>query len=360
MLYSRTLLSALLLTSLVQGCCPEGEGGGNPFQVGESALIEVTPDPISFTTVNVGESDTITVTIRNAVTASGPLDITKVYLNQATDLEVTQPEKLVLEAGESTTVDVIYTPSDALLDSGQLVIEYHNMTEPKIVQINTVEQVGTLTIIPNPISFGQVQGGTAKLVQAQIVNNGSDAVELGNAVLSLDTSADILLMGVYELTGEACGGLEGLDPSQMVTWPRTLQIGDSICVELKYQPFGGGTDNGVLQLLQPIVPGAPKPPPEAQATIKGVEVGPELTFIPEAKLDFAAVDIGDSKTLSFSIINEGSEDLVIQSVTKGEQLGDAWVDIKIDTEVAVGTSIDPDGKDGIAVEVTFTRRRHTR
>ncbi len=344
----RRVVLPILSCFLVLSCCPDGEDG---FQVGDTALIVVTPDPISFSSVGIGDSDVIQVEIRNSLDARGDLDIESVVLRNATaDLSINQPTETLLKPGESTFMQVTYSPTDELADGGELVIDYYRAKTPKVVKITTLAQVGTLTIDPNPINFGETMGGTPSVKNVKVVNNGSKSVDVGVTAMAFDGSADFQVIGVYELADGACAGYS-VDTEKAPGY--NLAIGDGYCVDVQYVPSNGGSDVGKLQVFPPAEPGVGQLDEIAAAQVIGVEVGPEIDFEPSAQIDFGAVGIGEEKVVQFGISNDGAQqDLIIESVTKGENLGEAFADVEVLTAVPAGTAIAP-GADPLVIEVRF-------
>ena len=333
----------------VLGCCPDDDGSGGLSQ-GQLAIIQVTPDPISFSSVPIGSSETITVQIANAATASGELRVKGVALDTAsTDFVLTQPAQLIMQPGEQTTVTITYTPSDDALDSGFLVVDYHSAQDGALrVPISTLQQVGSIHISPNPVAFTNVPGGVPTDQIVRISNQGSKPVEIGSSVMSFESSPDFKVTGSYLPTDGDC-----TTPAGPVEYPIILGVGgDTYCLTVTYTPFGGGSDTGKLHIFAPYDTGAPTQQPIAEAAVLGVEVGPEIALNPDA-LEFGDVDVNQPVKLSFFILNEGSDDLVINGLQKGAAQALAFDDISILTDIPAGTVIPADG-DGLEVEVQFS------
>ena len=341
----RSLKGALIVLAVAGlSCCPEGEGG---FNLGTSAIIIVQPDPVQFSTVSVGDTATEIITISNSGDASGDLVMESVTLLKAThDLSITPPLETTLAPGASTTMQVFYSPSDAEKDYGEIHIEYKGSKEVKVVPIITLAQVGTLQISPNPVNFGEVSGGTVAIKKVKVTNNGSKDVEIGTIALDFSGSDDFSYLGVYAIDGDQCGGLTDANALEL---PYTLALGSAFCLDLRYVPTEGGTDITQLQLFPPYE--GETPAPEAVAPVLGGETGPDLKVLPESKLDFGAVPLGEVGELSFQITNNGNQDLVIESVAKAANLQDAFGDVTILTDVPAGTVIAPG--EGTTVDVKF-------
>ena len=342
---------ALVLAVLVR-CGSGGDGSdgkGNKFQVGGTATLLVTPDPISFPAVDIDTEYPETVTIRNDPEAGGVLQLTSVRLEEASaDFSITQPEKMELLPGESTTMVVLYRPKDSVYDSGKLVIEHHNQVAPRIVPITTLQQTGVLLVQPNPIAFGSVAGGTSKVIGARIRNTGSDDLQIGSTVLSVDSSKDYAVTATYQPTGEAC-----TPGAAVVEYPFTLVHGTSYCVDVSYTPKGGGSDQGKLLIYPPYDATLPSQVARGEAAVSGVEVGPEIKLVPGAMLDFGPVALNTEKVLTLLVQNDGTQDLIVDGVKKGEQVAAPFAAIEVLTAVAAGTVVPKGEANAIKVEVRF-------
>ncbi|MFT5430656.1 MAG: hypothetical protein ACI9OJ_001332, partial [Myxococcota bacterium] len=211
---------AILLA--VGGCCPDGDG--EAFSEGSQVLLSVTPNPISFGLVSVGSELTISVAISNQASATGTAVIESIRLENASDeITITQPERLVLAPGEGTTMTVRYAPTDAVFDSGQLVITYNN-PDAMVVQIETPSQSGSLIFYPQIIGLGQVLGGTPSVFPVEGRNVGSSELAVGPTTIS-SLSPDLKTAGPYLPSAE--GGCPGFveGTTERLEQPFTLAAG---------------------------------------------------------------------------------------------------------------------------------------
>ena len=340
---------------LLWGCGGDGDGGsgsgsGSPYSVGLQPQIQVTPNPVSFAAVTIGGEERQTVVISNLATATGNLEITRMVLETGSqDLTVTDLTATLLAPGDSTQVEVVYAPSDSAPDSGYLAIYYTKSVEPFRVPINTTEQVGTLTVYPAPMYFSGVEGGTSKTIAARVSNLGSDSLQIGGVTFTFDSSVDFKVGRTFDPVDSQCAGIEVTSEK---AYPFQLPPGGQFCVEVIYTPVGGGSDIGVLQILDRLDAGGGAVV-QAQTDVSGNEIGPEINIVPTQELNFGAVALNDSSELEFKIVNEGSKDLIISAVVKGEKASDAFDDVEVVTEVPDGTVVAP-GLNLLSVKVRFS------
>ncbi|HIN86970.1 MAG TPA: VWA domain-containing protein, partial [Myxococcales bacterium] len=352
----RRLLPALIV--VLWGCSSDDGSSGSDggFTLGKSAQVLVTPNPISFSSTDVGSVSEIEIRIENTsqpgAANSAELRLELPYLKKKSeDFTLELPKEMVIQPGDFTTMKVIYHPSDAVYDNDFLVIDYLKSDKAIEVPIFTLSQTGILKVNPDPIYFGAVNGGATQVIDVAISNLGSKVVDVGVTGLSAAASPDYSIDAVYASTDGTCNGAES---SAAVQAPHTLApSGGTYCVALSYSPFGGGSDLGKLVVYPPYDPEAPNIVPHAEVIIQGQEVGPEIDFYPESILNFEAVAIGEEKVMSFIVKNDGSTPLILDGIKKANEQSPAWAAIEIITQIAPGTSLEAIGNDNLEVQVRF-------
>jgi hypothetical protein len=360
------MLKRLMLVLLIAawGCSDDsgngqssGSGGSDgSVGLGKTATIEVSPDPISFSSTEVGSVSEVIVTIRNLSNPDAPeaadLKLKSPYLkNNNADFSLTEPENMVVPPGGFTTMKVIYHPADAQYDKDYLILDYYNSDKPAEITIMTLAQSGLLKVVPSPINFGSVKGGESKVVDIKVANFGTKEVEVGVTAMSIDASADFSIDALYLATNNECLGSQSAAPAEP---PFTLAPGGAAyCVALSYTPFGGGSDVGRLVVYPPFDPEAPDVEALAQAIVQGSEIGPEISFHPTSVIDFGSVAIGNEKLMSFIIRNDGSTPLVLDGLKKVNEQSPAWAAVEIVTQVAPGTALPAEGNDTLEIQVRF-------
>lgn len=285
-------LAALVLgAALLFGCSDDGDGGS--FNIGDDLAITVTPNPITFGTVNVGATAERVVTIRHAG-GDGTLRLRSVTLvSESSELSISQPLTNELKVGESTTLTVTYSPVDGVQDRGTLFIATNIAsgagTLTVEVPVETLTQVTSLMAIPDPVDFGEVESQSYASKFVSFVNVGADSVEVTNISISPGADGDFSLVSTPE--------------------PDTYAPEDNFTVEVGYAPTNGGADTGTLR-VDFVVDGQER---SVEALIKGREVGPKLVAFPNP-IDFGwrPIDVAVEQPLNIS--NQGSRDLRISAM----------------------------------------------
>ncbi|MCA9562410.1 MAG: choice-of-anchor D domain-containing protein, partial [Myxococcales bacterium] len=184
-----------------------------------SAQISVDPDFIGFGSVPLDTTETVVATVSNIGVVD--LRISDVYLTNSTsddfalvsvnDVSYTpgDVDEIVLGPEESTTIEVAYTPTDGVGDSGTVVFVSNDIDFPQF----RVDMGGTvagprLTVSRAQVEFGSV-AQTLSSDRTLIVSNTGDAtLELDDFVLDNGAGAFSIPNGnVFP---------ESLEPSQAV------------------------------------------------------------------------------------------------------------------------------------------------
>jgi len=140
--------------------------------------IAVVPASVSFSNVTVGVTNTQSVTIRNAGTAS--LNVTQATL-AGTGFSLTGlTVPLSIAAGGSSVFTIGFTPASASSFSGTLTLVSNAPTSPLVVALAGTGVSPTLLITPTPtsLSFGSVNTGTSTMQAVTLANTGNASVTI--------------------------------------------------------------------------------------------------------------------------------------------------------------------------------------
>ncbi len=328
----RALLAGATL-SLLFGACSDDERGGGSFVKGEDLVIDVAPNPVTFGTVLVDSHAERIVTIRHAGT-DGVLQLRRVTLEtESAELTISQPLVTELGVGESTTMAVLYDPVDTQQDRGTVFIHTNIASAGGSlvveVPIETLTQVATLRVIPDPVDFGEVESNTLDTKVVSFINEGADNIEVTNVAVSGGVDGDFSLV---------------LGPAN-----RTYAPKDQFSVEVGYAPTNGGSDTGTLA-VEYVADGETH---TVETLLLGAEVGPKLVAFPNP-VDFAWQTIDETVTRPLTVSNQGRRDLVITDVRLGEGSSDTVV---VTGFPAGGVTVTPSSSgnsDVLALTVGFT------
>jgi hypothetical protein len=285
------LVGLSLLLAVGCGSDPEGDGNGGGPQKQQYAEIEVSPSELNFSPLAPGDTQTLTVSIKN-IGSGKELTIKQVFIrDQGTPFAVSPPEVETLATDDSTQIAVTYVATATAPEDTVLIINTNAATQPTVeVPIRVGQALEGLLVLPNPINFGEVLSGESKIISVSIRNTGSAAMELMNVFIELGGSEDFLI----------------IDPP---TYPVQIGAGSDTFVDISYTPLLRDVDeawlviaykDGGSQALEKI-------------RIQGIEVGPELSVSPP-KIDFGWVPINTKAEQELSVHNMGQHDLKITGV----------------------------------------------
>ncbi|HEU4382595.1 MAG TPA: choice-of-anchor D domain-containing protein [Anaeromyxobacteraceae bacterium] len=255
--------------------------------------IALNPTSLSFGTVTVGGSNSLTTQVQNTGTA--PLNVTAIALCTS---PATSPEfgwspvaPFTVPAGGSNTVTVTYTPTAAGADSGCLAFSSNDAANPTV----TLAVSGTgqllaaphIAVSPTSLGFGNVTVGTPSSQTFTISNT-------GNATL---TGTIARASGSTEFT---------FTPSSF-----NVAAGGSQGVSVTYAPSAAGADTGSLTVSSNDAAN-----PNVSVALSGTGVSaptPSIALSPPS-LSFGTVVLGSSASLSTQIQNTGTAVLNVTGI----------------------------------------------
>lgn len=275
----------LLTTAFVVQTCSSG-------RVSSDLILLVNPPTVSFGTVKKGDTAHRTVTLKHAGT-SGTIRIEAVEREDGTSIEFSLDPLPVqeLNPGESTVLQIHYSPQDSVADQGAVVLR-HNIASQGFktrIPLIALAQVASLTCDPNPLDFGQVRSGEVSPPRDLILrNDGSDDMVVERLpYLRVDSSRDFRQVGDPVIQG---GG----------SFPVTLKPGEFIGLVYEYQPTGGGADDGYL-VVDTETKGVKS---TATCNLHGVEVGPRIVTFP-GEIHLGDVLLNETRAETVTIENQG-------------------------------------------------------
>ena len=256
-------LVLVALTALVlAGCSNEtigGQGGGQ---------ISVSPDPISFSTVTVGDEQTQTVEIRNLGEQTLTIFSWELVPRTGASVDDLQVDGLpqgefTIEADGQLAFEVTYAPTAGRTTLGEFVFVSSDPTtsadDPTRVPVQTLVSRPELYADPDPLRFARARPGNRTSKTITVTNIGDAPLTILEAP-SYSGGSDFRLQAIgrsFPLT------LEVYDQSQAAANP-----GDYLLeLEVVYAPTGEGGDTGQVLIVSNDVDS----PDEEQAT-RAIEV----------------------------------------------------------------------------------------
>ncbi|MCH8478091.1 MAG: choice-of-anchor D domain-containing protein, partial [Wenzhouxiangella sp.] len=241
--------------------------------------IVVTPNPVDFGTLDVGESATQGMLVTNW-NEDEDVRILQVELDApdfALGDDLIECEDMILGSGQDCVFSVMYQPTSGGEHSAMLRISTDG--EPGLVEINLT---GTgaqpaLEFLQETIDFEEVwtdAGG--KTLSATLTNNGSGA--------AVDLEPNLAGSPAFSISGGNCG--------------TSLAAGSSCQLDIQFLPSGTGPLTATLLVdeQQGTIP--------AQLNLSGAGREPFLQLSPE-NLDFGHVVVGSQRQLAVEISYQG-------------------------------------------------------
>jgi len=285
--YQKWLSIAIALAGLAtfpacQGVSSAGKSTQQQTSVGELSLDSSS---LSFGTVTVGKSSSLHVTAVNngtaAVTVSAATASTPQFVLTAPALP------LSVEAGQSATLSVSFTPSAAGNVSGTMSISSDASTGALSLSLSGAgASPGSLISQPASVGFGSVLLGNNEQQSVSIVNSGGTSV----------TISQIAAIAGFSWSG--------------VTLPLTVPASQNATVIVTFTPQSAGNATGTLTITSNATNGTLTVPLSGTGSNS-----PGALSANPTSLSFNSVQVGNSQTLSESLTNSGDSDVTISQDT---------------------------------------------
>lgn len=203
-------------------------GRGTPVPVPE---VTVSPVSLAFGDLVVGQSATLSFTVRNDGTAS--LAVSRIALGAGTSSAfaiVSGPASVDLAPGASAGVSVAYRPTAAVSSTGTVVVESNDADEAVVAVSLSGRGVPAplpeIDVTPLSLSFGDVVVGGSFTLSVTVRNVGT---------------ADLSVSSIGIAVGSSPAFLRTAGPSSATVAP-----GQSVVASVTYTPPGEGVDQGSL------------------------------------------------------------------------------------------------------------------
>ena len=263
--------------------------------------LTVNPSSISFGTVNVGQTQSATMTVQNQGLSSVALSGVQV----ADPAFTLSPDQMpaTIPAGGSAAIKVSFAPTAAKSYSSDVVLMSGDQkTSVSVAGTGqSVSQGGTgtpaLQVSASALQFGSVPIGTDSQQSLTLTSSGTAPLQISS------------------LNAQGTGF-----SAQMPALPVTLQPGHTLTLPVQFLPKSSGQETGQLVIgsnaaqapsvtVNLIGNGASStpPPPPGSGT-------PALT-LSSTTVNFGAVAVGSQGSNSVTLTSSGTADVVLQSVT---------------------------------------------
>jgi hypothetical protein len=224
-------------------------------EVVETPRISITPENISFGSVQAGLSAQQSVTITN--TGNTGLGLSNIFID-GTDADVftvTNQCGSSLAPEASCAVDVTFAPSTEGTRNATLTIE---STDPENESVSvplsgkgTLAPTPEISVTPESVDLGRVLSGTSATAQVAVDNNGNAALQIDSITLTGANAADFIQTNdcTTVAAGESCtvdlnytAGAPGVSNATLVVRsndPETAETSVSVTAESYEEPTGG-------------------------------------------------------------------------------------------------------------------------
>jgi hypothetical protein len=246
---------------------------------------------LSYCRIPVGSSSSaMTVTLTNAGTESLVFDNLVIGGDHAADFHVDGDgcSGMLIEPEAECSFEVTFSPTSQGTRNAQIVVEAGSGSDPLNIELEGVGVAPPLTFVPSPVDFGEINLGFS----------------VTRMILILNTSAIARPLGTISLAGEHADEFEVMFNN---CDDYVLAPGELCRVELELTPETEGPRFAQLEI-----------PSNAYTTpdhidLLGEAVHIEVSINP-VHLDFGSLTHDESASLQFTIVNEGSVEVVINAL----------------------------------------------
>jgi len=283
-------LAVLLALAGMLGC--QGFSTGKSSSQGQNtqdpptgAALGATPSSIGFGNVQIGTSQTLAETITN--TSESSLTVTEAAVTGAgfSTSGLTLP--LTLDAGQSATFSIVFSPQSAGSASANLALTNDGSSSPLNVALSgTAVAAGSLSGNPTSFSFGNVQVGTSQSQTETLNNSGSENVTISQATA---------IGAGFSYTG--------------LSLPVTLAPNQSTTFAVVFAPTSAGAGTGSLSLT---VSGSST---SVNFALSGTGVTPASLTATPASMAFTNVQVGQTQAQTETVKNTGGMNATISQAT---------------------------------------------
>jgi hypothetical protein len=249
-----------------------------------AAILTPSPTSLTFTNVQVGQTQSLTETVQNTGGENATISQVKATGTGFSVSGITTP--VTLTPGQSTSFSVTYAPTSAGSASGSVTIT-STASNPSlsVALTGTAVTVGALTGSPTSFSFGNVPDGTSQSQTETLKNTGGTSLTITQATIS---------GAGFSYTG--------------LTLPLTLTPNQSTTFSVVFAPTTPGSVTGSLAFT---VGGSTA----LTLALSGTGVTPATLTANPTSLTFTNVTVGQTLSQTETVKNTGGVNAIISQVT---------------------------------------------
>lgn len=248
--------------------------------------LSVSPAALDAGSATVGSKTSSTITLSNTGTAD--LTISLISMSGAPFSISGVATPMVISAGQSAAMTVIYAPTAAASDIGKITINSNDPASPTAISLSgtgTSAPVGHLTLNPSNLNFGNVNVGSNTPLTSTVTNTGQ---------------------GPVRITSVFASGA-GFSAISFAT-PTTLAAGQSAQIQVNFAPTAAGLLGGTVAITSDAPGAAPG------LSLSGTGVQPGISISP-ASINFGNLIDGQSKSQAVTVTNTGTANLTISQLS---------------------------------------------
>jgi hypothetical protein len=248
-----------------------------------AAILTPSPTSLTFTNVQVGQTQSLTETVQNTGGENATISQVKATGTGFSVSGITTP--VTLTPGQSTSFSATFAPTSAGSASGSVTIT-SNASNPSlsVALSGTAATAGALTGNPTSFSFGNVQDGTSQSQTETLKNTGGENLTISQATIS---------GAGFSYTG--------------LTLPLTLTPNQSTTFSVVFAPTTAGAVSGSLAFT---VGGSTA----LSLALSGTGVTPATLTASPTSLTFTNVTVGQSQSQTETVKNTGGVNATISQV----------------------------------------------
>ncbi|RMG17182.1 MAG: choice-of-anchor D domain-containing protein, partial [Deltaproteobacteria bacterium] len=279
-----------------------GTDGGSDGGMAGEARIQIDPTLLDFGAVRAGSSVTLEFTVASVGTA--PLTLLEVRRDTGTSPEFSatpvdafgDPISLPVDIapGDAVTVSVVYSPTDGVADSGQILVVSNAVGSPttSVTVQSSYKGAFDIVVSPESLDFGYVAPGSSAQATLTVENQGANS-----SVLTLtEIRTEPVSSQVYGFTL----------PSPT---PIYLFGGDRIEITVTYSPPASplGVHDEAL-----VIASTDPDEPTVQIPLHGFSEPPGEVMITPDRIDFGPVQVGFPEQRQITLENTGGQAVEIR------------------------------------------------
>jgi hypothetical protein len=245
--------------------------------------ITVSPTSVNFGNVDVGQSNSQSITVSNPGNAA--LNITQATVSgTAFSLSgLTLP--LAINPGQSAVWTASFSPASATSFTGSISITSNAASSPATVAVSGTGVQGLLGTSPSSLSFGNVLVGSSGSQTVTLTNSGSASLTV--------TQANVSGAG-YSLSG--------------LSLPLTLSVGQNASFSVGFAPTAAGSATGSVSLT------SNASNPNLSIGLAGTGTEPQLSANPTS-VSFGSLPVGSTNSQSIVLNNPGTATVTLSQAT---------------------------------------------